>query len=235
MIWDSSFSRSWFMFSKTEKHKIKINKHIIFLHIIPITNRNIFFTEFYMSLEELVDNTRTDKNTLHSYLPLYQKLLIGKKESAKNVLEIGILNGGSIKLWKDFFTNATVHGLDIINIDNVWEKIKFKDRINLYTSFQAYNEENFNTYLVSQNIKFDFMLDDGPHTLESMKQFIKLYSQIMTEDGILIIEDVQSWDWIDILKNEVPEHLQKYIKVYDLRENKNRYDDIIFTIDKYNS
>ena len=188
-----------------------------------------------MSLEELVDNTRTDKNTLHSYLPLYQTLLSNKKETAKNVLEIGILNGGSIKLWKDFFTNATVHGLDIINIDNVWEKIKFKDRINLYTSFQAYDEENFNTYLVSQNIKFDFMLDDGPHTLESMKQFVKLYSQIMTEDGILIIEDVQSWDWIDILKNEVPEHLQKYIKVYDLRENKNRYDDIIFTIDKYNS
>jgi len=51
------------------------------------------------------------------------------------------------------------------------------------------------------------MLDDGPHTLESMKQFIKLYSQIMTDDGILAIEDVQSWKWIDKLKNEVPENL----------------------------
>jgi hypothetical protein len=49
------------------------------------------------------------------------------------------------------------------------------------------------------------MLDDGHHTLDSMKQFIKLYSQIMTDDGILIIEDIQSWDWIDILKNEVPD------------------------------
>ena len=44
-----------------------------------------------MSLEDLVDNTRTDKNTIHSYLPLYQDLLVNKKESAKNVLEIGIL------------------------------------------------------------------------------------------------------------------------------------------------
>jgi sugar lactone lactonase YvrE len=78
------------------------------------------------------------------------------------------------------------------------------------------------------------MLDDGPHTLESMKQFIKLYSQIMAENGILIIEDVQSLDWIDILKNEVPEHLKQYIKTYDLRSNKNRYDDIVFTIDKSN-
>ena len=78
------------------------------------------------------------------------------------------------------------------------------------------------------------MLDDGPHTLESMKIFIKLYSQLMTEDGILIIEDVQSWDWIDILSNEVPLDLKQYIQSYDLRENKNRYDDIVFTINKSN-
>jgi cyclopropane fatty-acyl-phospholipid synthase-like methyltransferase len=78
------------------------------------------------------------------------------------------------------------------------------------------------------------MLDDGPHTLESMKQFIKLYSQIMTDDGILIIEDIQSFDWIEVLKNEVPEHLKKYIKIYDLRQNKDRYDDIVFSIDKFN-
>jgi hypothetical protein len=78
------------------------------------------------------------------------------------------------------------------------------------------------------------MLDDGPHTLESMLQFIRLYSQIMTEDGILIIEDVQSWDWITILEKEVPENLKQFIKVYDLRKNKGRYDDIVFTIDKSN-
>jgi hypothetical protein len=78
------------------------------------------------------------------------------------------------------------------------------------------------------------MLDDGPHTLESMKSFIKLYSQLMTDDGILIIEDVQEWDWIDILKNEVPEDLKQFIKVYDLRPNKGRYDDIVFSIDKSN-
>ena len=55
-----------------------------------------------MSLQEIVDSSRTDKDTVHSYLPLYQKLLINKKETAKNVLEIGIYHGGSIKLWNDF-------------------------------------------------------------------------------------------------------------------------------------
>ena len=185
-----------------------------------------------MSLSDIVDSSRTDKNTVHSYLELYQELLFSKKETAKNVLEVGIYMGGSIKLWNDFFINAYVYGLDIIDYNNVWEGIKNKDRIKLYTSIDAYNETFFNNTFLNKNIKFDFMLDDGPHSLESMKQFIKLYSQIMTDDGILIIEDVQSWDWIEILKNEVPEELKKYIHVYDLRPNKNRYDDIVFTINK---
>ena len=184
-----------------------------------------------MSLEELVDNSKTDKNTVHSYLPLYQKLLENKKESAKNVLEIGISKGGSIKLWSDFFTNAKVYGLDIMSKDRVWDKIK-SEKIILYTETDAYNKSFFDKF---PKVKFDFMLDDGPHTLESMKQFIRLYSQLMTDDGILIIEDVQNWEWIDILKNEVPEHLKPFIKVYDLRKNKNRYDDIVFTIDKSSS
>jgi hypothetical protein len=197
-------------------------------------NININLLNSIMRLEEIVDNSRTDKNTVHSYLPLYQKLLISKKETAKNVLEVGIYEGGSIKLWSDFFTNATVYGLDIINIENIWEGIKCNDKIILHTSTDAYDNDFFINNFLNKNIKCDFMLDDGPHTLESMKQFIRLYSQIMTDDGILIIEDVQSWEWIDILKNEVPENLKQFIKIYDLRHNKNRYDDIVFTIDKLN-
>lgn len=186
-----------------------------------------------MSLSQIVNNSKTDKNTTHSYLELYQLLLSKKKETAKNVLEVGICDGGSIKLWSDFFVNATVHALDVMHINHIWEEIK-KEQIILYTSYDAYNEDLFKTHFLNKNIKCDFMLDDGPHTLESMIQFIRLYSQIMTDDGILIIEDVQSIDWINILKNAVPEHLKKFVRIYDLRQNKNRYDDIVFTIDRLN-
>ena len=125
--------------------------------------------------------------------------------------------------------------MDILPIYRVMDELLNDDRVILYTSSNAYDNKFFTTQFLNKNIKCDFMLDDGPHTLESMKQFIKLYSQIMTDDGILIIEDVQSWDWIDTLKNEVPDNLKQFIKVYDLRENKNRYDDIVFTIDKSNN
>jgi hypothetical protein len=54
----------------------------------------------------------------------------------------------------------------------------------------------------------------------------------LTEDGILIIEDVQSYDWVDELTKEVPPHLTKHVVVCDLRPIKNRYDDIVFIIDR---
>ena len=191
-----------------------------------------------MSLLDLVDNTRTDKNTTHSYLDLYQNLLVNKKYTATNILEIGIgtgnegiTDGGSIKLWHDFFPNATIYALDIKPIHSVWDGIKNNTRIVLHTSCDAYNESVVNS-LFNTTLKFDFMLDDGPHSLESMIHFIRLYTPRMSDDGVLIIEDVQSWDWIQILKNTVPQELQKYIHVYDLRHIKNRYDDIVFTINK---
>jgi hypothetical protein len=190
----------------------------------------------YTNLIDLVNNVHTDKNTTHSYLELYEKLLHSKKYTAKNILEIGIgypgNNGGSIKLWHDYFINANIYALDIIDIKDVWNEIKHIDRINIMTSCDAYHEPFFIDTFLNKNIKFDMMLDDGPHSLESMKQYIKLYSQIMTEDGILIIEDVQSIDWIDELKSVVPEYLKKYIQVFDLRNNKGRYDDIVFVINK---
>jgi hypothetical protein len=195
------------------------------------------YEDKHKTLFDLVDNNRTDKNTIHSYLDLYEKKFHDKKNKAKNVLEIGIgpyknSNGGSIKLWHDYFVNANVYALDVLHIDNVWDDIKNNDRIKLVTSTDAYNEDFFNNHFLYKNMKFDVLLDDGPHTLESMKQFITLYTNVMAEDGILVIEDVQHIDWIQELAKVVPEHLKRYIEVYDLRHMKQRYDDIVFVIHK---
>jgi len=186
-----------------------------------------------MSLSVIVDNQRTDKNTLHSYLDLYEELLFSKKETAKNVLEVGVcLLGGSIKLWYDYFKNATVYGLDTKPTELMMDDIKSKDRIILYNSIDAYNEDFFNSHFFNKNIKFDFLLDDGSHRLEDMKKFVNLYTKVMADDGILIIEDVADINWLNEIINEVPENLKPYIKTYDFRHVKGRYDDIVFVIDK---
>ena len=185
-----------------------------------------------MSLVELVDNSRTDKNTVHAYLNLYQKLIEDKKITAKNILEIGIGGGGSIQLWNDFFLNADIYSIDITPMNWVFEKLLPLDRVTLYTGLDAYDEKIFNSYFYKKNIKFDMILDDGAHTLETMIKFIELYSKVLNDDGILIIEDIPDITWIDLLKKCTPEHLKKFIYIYDLRDIKNRFDDIVFVIDK---
>jgi hypothetical protein len=227
---------------KTHDTKLYIEKHKHLLH--KYSMENTYYQEWVKSrihmcnprLCDIVDNTLTDKNTTHSYLDLYEKLLNGKIKTAKNVLEIGLgnfkeKNGGSVKMWFDYFKQANIFCLDIIPFNRVIDELIHDERIVLHMETDAYNENTFNK-LFKNKILFDFILDDGPHTLESMLQCIKLYSQVLTNDGILIIEDVQDWRWIYSLKKMVPIELKQYIHTYDLRQNKNRYDDIVFTINK---
>jgi hypothetical protein len=181
-------------------------------------------------LKLLVDNERTDKNTVHSYLDLYESLFTDKKETAKNVLEIGIFDGGSIKLWKDYFTNAAIHGIDIIKDNKKWHDINADPNITLYTGVDAYNKDFITNTFLNKNMKFDIVIDDGLHSLISMMHCITLYSQLLLPDGILIIEDVRNMTWTEILSDCVPEHMKDKIHIYDLRENKNRFDDIIFSL-----
>ena len=181
------------------------------------------------TLLELVNNEKTDKNTFHSYLPLYEVLLKNKKNTCKNVIEVGIKDGGSIKLWHDYFPNSKIYGCDIQDESTIWDEIKNNDRIKLFTSINAYDPLFINQI---KDISFDFAIDDGKNTLDSMIQFINMYLPLIKEDGILIIEDVQDIKWLDILSSIVPQEYKNNIKTYDLRGIKNRYDDIVFVIDK---
>jgi cephalosporin hydroxylase len=187
-------------------------------------------------LSSFCDNRLTDKNTTHSYIDVYEKLFSSKRQSANAILEIGIgpppTNGGSAKLWAGYFENADVHIIDIISLDQVNPEVKNCSRIFLHTSVDAYDPKFFINTFLGKGTKFDIVLDDGPHTLDSMVSFIKLYSQLMKEDGILVIEDVQDWSWIQSLKDVTDPILKPYIEIYDRRYVKGRYDDIMFVINK---
>lgn len=192
-------------------------------------------------MKKLIENQLfyTDKNTTHSYFPLYEKLLNPIHKYANHVLEIGIgdfrpKNGGSVMMWADFFETAQIYAVDILPKERVYDELFTNQRINAYCESDAYDHEFAKKQFIDKNIKFDFVLDDGPHSLESMKSCIELYHNLLTSKGILIIEDVQSIDWFEELSNATPDHLKQYVKTYDLRENKGRYDDLVFTIDKLN-
>jgi hypothetical protein len=102
----------------------------------------------------------------------------------------------------------------------------------LFTNTNGYDDTFIQTSFVNKNIKFDMILDDGPHSLQSNIDVIVKYLPLLSENGILIIEDIQNFQWINILKQNVPDEYQKYIQIYDLRHIKNRYDDVLFVINK---
>jgi hypothetical protein len=54
----------------------------------------------------------------------------------------------------------------------------------------------------------------------------------MAKDGILIVEDLDYLEWADELRNETPDHLKQYVKVFDLRSISIHQNSILFIIDK---
>lgn len=180
--------------------------------------------------ERIVENNKVIKSG-HNYLPLYDELLLRKQKDATKVLEVGVLKGGSIKLFYDYFDKAEIYGLEIEDGSMVIEKIKHNPRIKLFFSVNAYDKTIVDNLFSKKNIKFDFILDDGEHSLESMKKFIDIYLPLLKDNGILIIEDIKNLQWVAELKNHTPNAFKNYIKTFDLR-NYEKADDIVFVIDK---
>lgn len=181
-----------------------------------------------MSLTTLVDNSRTDKNTSHSYLPVYEKLFEPYRHTAKGVLEIGIAQGGSIKLWRDYFYKAIIYGIDIYTTENMPSDLLSLPDVCCFTSTDAYSPEFINQI----PHPLDIVIDDGPHTLVSQQQAILQYLPKLKSNGLLVIEDIQDYNHIDILHKTIPYTIPCTVEIHDLRQQKNRPDDILFIIKK---
>ena len=84
--------------------------------------------QFETPLCEIAYRYGTDKcpQVAHSYTPFYHRLLGGKRESFRKVMELGIgtkaqmgrravphyRTGASLYMWRDYFPNAQIYGAD---------------------------------------------------------------------------------------------------------------------------
>ncbi len=173
----------------------------------------------------------TDKNTDHSYIPVYERLLNQYIDKEVNLLEIGVAFGGSALLWQDYLPLSKLYLVD--NIDSIHPDIKKQldpNRCTIY-KMDAYTNYAVNT-LKNYSEKFDIIIDDGPHTIQSQVLFIKKYFNLLKDGGIMIIEDIQNFTDIKLLESQVPIEYRNNIDIFDLRKIKNRYDDILFVVRK---
>ena len=172
----------------------------------------------------------TDKDTFHSYIEMYEQFLSPLIDKPATIAEVGIQYGGSMLLWQDYLPKASFIYLD--NVDAIHPKIR--EHLDLKRSqliFEdAYTEEAAAKVKKLATKGIDFIIDDGPHALESQCKFLSLYLPLLAEGGMAVIEDVQSTDWFSALEQQVPEGFT--FETIDLRGVKGRYDDLVFTVVK---
>lgn len=172
-----------------------------------------------MSLKEFIvkNNFNTDKYDLGYVDTFYNNLFESRRYTAQNVLEIGVWQGQSILLWRDYFVNAQIVGVDINRCSSI-ENLK---RIQA-TYTNAYSV-NFVNSLPDKH--FDIIIDDGPHTYESMVFFLVNYINKVKSGGLLILEDIIDRSWTPKLLELIDPNRGK-ITVYDMRHK--QLTDVLF-------
>ena len=171
--------------------------------------------------------TQTDKNTTHNYIDgFYENEFQQYRDKPVRVLEIGIASGHSLLLWDRYFSNHN----GIYGVDNYGGNIvsTARETKNIFITI----DDAYAQRVVDSLPKFDINIDDGPHTLESMVLCIDLYLPKLNKGGVLVIEDVQSMDWIPVLNNTFDKIKNETDQsdIIDLRNTKGRYDDLMFVV-----
>ena len=183
------------------------------------------FSEFYQSKSSDF-NFSSDKGTTHDYIDgYYSDIFTPLREKEINLLEIGMYKGQSIRLFREWFINGKIFGMDIGEYVDP-NMLQIEGASLLWGD--AFNSSMLDLF---KNDFFDFIIDDGPHTLESQLYSVVYWSQKLKSGGKLIIEDVQNINHTVYLERMVDTNLFTF-KTFDLRANKNRYDDIIFEVTK---
>lgn len=111
------------------------------------------------SLHELGLEHNTDKAYDHGFCDFYDRHLSSLRDQELKILEIGIYEGASLKMWSEYFRNSKIYGLDLL----------------VEPQCRLINERNIESYRVDQGSEedlrnftekfgpFDIVIDDGSH------------------------------------------------------------------------
>lgn len=118
-----------------------------------------------MTLHDLALKYESDKAE-HGYCDFYEKYL---PKYPKKILEIGVFKGSSIRMWKEWFPDTEVHGLDLF-LENPIPEV---DGAIFHQGHQC------DWQLLEQLRKedFDVIIDDGSHaSRDQLMTFFGLFN-----------------------------------------------------------
>jgi len=142
-----------------------------------------------MTLTEYFDLYKTDKGTIghgseaHNYGKTYEPFLEQYIGQGINFCEIGVLNGDSLRAWRDYLQNATIVGID--------SKVKTNALDEGYTVLQATQADPSTIkQALGQYSQFDIILDDGSHEAKHQQECLAALFGNLKVGGLYIIEDL---------------------------------------------
>ena len=145
------------------------------------------------SLKDLYKNHSgkvSDKWTI--YLEVYDEKLKKYQNLPIKLLEIGVLNGGSLEIFSKYFSNAKlILGCDI---DPKCKNLKYNKDENIILINGDVNDSKTKEIIVEHS-KFDIILDDGSHNSDDVVKTYCNYFNHLKDGGLYIIEDLHCSYW----------------------------------------
>jgi hypothetical protein len=175
------------------------------------------------------NNTNRVIHKWEHYFEIYDRHFSAYRNKEIVILEIGVFQGGSLQMWKNYFgPKAKIYGIDI---DPDCKKFE-EENIEIFIGSQS--DKNFLAEVKSKMPRIDILIDDGGHTMNQIKTtFLELFDHVKA-DGVYAIEDLHTCYWLDYgggykrmgTFNEFSKNIVDSIHAWHSRQNG-------FKIDKY--
>lgn len=137
-----------------------------------------------MTLQEIGSKHGTDKATTHFYMDNYSKYLEPLRDKEFVLLEIGVGNGSSIKMWREAFPKAKIYGIDINEdcagyVDGVF--------------IGSQNDKEFLDKVLAEIGTVNVLIEDCSHEgWRTIDTFKYLFPKI-SNDGLYFVEDTATF------------------------------------------
>lgn len=129
----------------------------------------------------------TDKSSVyHDYLRAYERFFRPRRHEPLTILEIGVFNGASLKVWEEYFPNGRIVGADI---DETAHRFA-GGRIDIEIIDQSNLEE-----LVRLGVRhgpFDIVIDDGSHIWDHQITTLRTLFPFLKDGGLYVVEDLET-------------------------------------------
>lgn len=134
---------------------------------------------FKMTLHEYGLYHGSDKATAHQYLDFYQTEI----GNPRIIMEFGVKDGASMKMWREFYAGSLVVGLDINNPPCVEGCLIYEKDATKQSTVDML------TALIPQ---YDLIVDDASHMVTDQIDSLNLWWPYVKPGGHYIIEDIHT-------------------------------------------